>query len=112
VLPQLMAAAEMANEGLEIAKKNGVDTSKWRAVITHMAARYGHMGDMQKEAEERGIELTESDLRWAELAIFKKAYNILEERGYPSKMLLCSMRISPTSWDHLQSLAAIEGGSW
>jgi len=96
-LPQLIMCAEKVKEGLEIAKKNKVDLSRWRSVITYMAARYGELrGTMKKEAESLGIELSESDTRWAEMAIFKKAYMTVKERGYPSKMLLCSMRISPT----------------
>ena len=57
-----------------------------------------------------GIDLSEADVRWAELAIFKKAYRLLKEGGYPSKMLICSMRISPVvngkkhCW-HLEKLA-------
>ena len=113
VLPQLMACAKAVKEGLEIAKQNGVDLSRWRSVITHMAARYGDLGDLRKEADARGIELSETDVRWAELAVFKKAYHLCKERGYPSKMLICSMRISPIvdgkkyCW-HLEKLA---GGS-
>lgn len=110
ILPQLMACAKAVKEGLEIAKKNGVDLSRWRSVITHMAARYGDLGDLRKEAEKLGIDLSEVDVRWAEIAIFKKAYHLLKERGYPSKMLICSMRISPIlngkkyCW-HLEKLA-------
>jgi len=110
VLPQLMACAKAVKEGLETAKQNGVDLSRWRSVITHMTARYGDLGNLRKEAEALGIELTEADIRWAELAIFKKAYHLIKERGYPSKMLICSMRISPIMdgkkhcW-HLEKLA-------
>ena len=110
VLPQLMAAAKAVKEGLEIAKRNGVDLSRWRSVITHMTARYGDLGHLRKEAESLGIDLTEADVRWAELAIFKKAYRLLKKGGYPSKMLICSMRISPVvngkkhCW-HLEKLA-------
>jgi len=113
VLPQLMACAKAVKEGLEIAKQNGVDLSRWRSVITHMTARFGDLGDLRKEADARGIELSEIDVRWAELAVFKKAYRLCKERGYPSKMLICSMRISPIidgkkyCW-HLEKLA---GGS-
>jgi transaldolase len=109
-LPQLMACAKAVMAGLEIAKQNGVDLSRWRSVITHMAARYGDLGDLRKEADGLGIELSEADVRWAELAIFKKAYRLIEERGYRSKMLICSMRISPVldgkkhCW-HLEKLA-------
>jgi len=110
VLPQLMACAKAVKEGLEIAKQNGVDLTRWRSVITHMAARYGDLGDLRREAESLGIDLSEADVRWAELAIFKRAYRLVKERGYPSKMLICSMRISPIlnekkyCW-HLEKLA-------
>jgi transaldolase len=110
VLPQLMACARAVKEGLEIAKRDGVDLTRWRSVITHMTARYGDLGDLKKEADQLGIELTEVDVRWAELAIFKKAYRLVREGNYASKMLICSMRISPTlngkkhCW-HLEKLA-------
>ena len=110
VLPQLMACAKAVKEGLAIARQNGVDLTRWRSVITHMAARYGDLGDLRKEAESLGIDLSEADIRWAELAIFKKTYYLLKEGNYPSKMLICSMRISPIMngkrhcW-HLEKLA-------
>ncbi|MDI7260020.1 MAG: transaldolase family protein [Thermodesulfobacteriota bacterium] len=110
VLPQLMACAKAVREGVEMAKQNGVDLTRWRSVITHMTARYGDLGDLRKEAESMEIDLSEADVRWAEIAIFKKAYWLLKERNYPSKMLLCSMRISPEQdgkkhcW-HLEKLA-------
>jgi len=110
VLPQLMACAKAVKEGLAIARQNGVDLTRWRSVITHMAARYGDLGDLRKEAESLEIDLSEADIRWAELAIFKKTYHLLKEGNYPSKMLICSMRISPIMngkrhcW-HLEKLA-------
>ncbi len=48
VLPQLMACAHAVKEGLEIARQNGVDLTRWRSVITHMTARYGDLGDLRK----------------------------------------------------------------
>ena len=110
ILPQLMACARAVKEGLEIAKRDGVDLTRWRSVITHMTARYGDLGDLKKEADQLGIELTETDVRWAELAVFKKAYRLVREGNYSSKMLICSMRISPIlngkkhCW-HLEKLA-------
>ncbi len=110
VLSQLMACAKAVKEGLAIARKNGVDLSRWRSVITHMTARYGDLGDLKKEAESLRIDLSEADVRWAELAIFKKAYRLVKEGNYSSKMLICSMRISPVMngkihcW-HLEKLA-------
>ena len=96
VLPQLLDCAKTVMRGLEKAKANGVDLSKWRSVITHMEARYGDLGGLREFGKEKGIELTEGDVRLAELAIFKKAYRTVKERGYRSKMLSCSLRLGPT----------------
>jgi transaldolase len=110
-VPQFVACMEAVQKGLEQARKDGVDMLRWRSVITHMSARYGTLGDLNTQAEARGIDLTETDIRWAELAIFKRGYRILEEKGYPNKMLMCSMRISPpmndgsiASW-HIEKIA-------
>jgi transaldolase len=95
-IPQFIACMNAVVEGMKEAKAKGVDLSRWRSVITDMSARYGTLGDLQKEAQERDIELTEADVRWAEIAIFKKACRLVDENGeYPGKMLLCSMRMSP-----------------
>jgi transaldolase len=96
VLPQLMDCARTVYEGLEIARRNNVDLSKWRSVITHMESRYGDLGGLRDFAAEVGVELSEADVRWAELAIFKKACRLLKEHNYPSKMLSCSLRLGPT----------------
>ena len=96
VLSQLMDCAKSVKRGLEKARANGVDLSKWRSVITHMEARYGDLGGLREAGAEVGVEVTEGDVRLAELAIFKKAYRTLNERGYESKMLSCSLRLGPT----------------
>lgn len=96
---------------LKLPKKNKVDLTRWRSVITDMMARYGDLGNLEERGSEIGIKLSEAEIRWAELAIMKKAYKILRERKYPSKMLVCSMRISPPVDDkkaavwHLEKLA-------
>jgi transaldolase len=96
VLSQLLDCSKSVMRGLEKAKANGVDLSKWRSVITHMEARYGDLGGLREAGKEKGIELSEGDVRLAELAIFKKAYRTVKERGYQSKMLSCSLRVGPT----------------
>jgi transaldolase len=96
VIPQFVACMKAVVAGLKEAKAKGVDLSRWRSVITAMSARYGTLGDLQKEAAERNIDLSEPEVRWAEIAIFKKACRLVKEnRDYPGKMLLCSMRMSP-----------------
>lgn len=113
-VPQYVTCMEAIRRGLARAKAAGVDLFRWRSVITHMSARYGALGDLKAQAEARGIDLSEADIRWAELAIFKRAYRIIEEKGYPTKMLMCSMRIGPpmndgraASW-HVEKVAGAD----
>jgi transaldolase len=95
-VPQFVACMDAVCRGLARAKANGVALGRFRSVITHMSARYGSLGDLEAQAKARGITLTESDVRWAELAIFKRAYKMTQERAdYPGKMLMCSMRMGP-----------------
>ena len=96
ILPQLVDCARTVEKGLERARANNVDLSQWRSVITHMESRYGDLGGLRDFAAEKGITLDEGDVRMAELAIFRKAYQYLEDNNLPSKMLSCSLRLGPT----------------
>lgn len=112
-IPQILRVAEAVKIGLKLARENGVDLSKWRSVITMMLGRFEDAEEFQREAEEEGIELDEKMKRWAGIAVFKKAYKILKERKYESKLLAASMRIGPTInnkqrvW-HLEKIAGAE----
>lgn len=79
--------------GLQRARAAGVDLSKFRSVITHMSARLGQLGDWQKEAKARGIELSMMEIRDGEEAVLKRAYWFGKSINHPSKMLQCSMRV-------------------
>jgi transaldolase len=103
VVPQFVACMNAVRDGLAEARRNGVDLAAWRSVITAMSARYGALGDLKKDAQAQRIELSEADVRWAEIAVFKKAYRICRETGYPGKMLLCSMRMGPADGKRTQS---------
>ncbi len=109
-LSQLMSVAEAVKVGLELARKNGVDLSAWRSVITLMLGRMEDCKVFHQQAEELGIELSEADRRWAGIAVFNKALRLIKERGYESKLLAASMRLGPTVdgkqrvW-HLEKLA-------
>lgn len=96
VFPQLKDCADTVKRGLETARKNGVDLSKWRSVITHMEGRFGNLGGLKDFAAEAGVELSDGEIRLAELAIFKKAYKYLKDNDLPSKMLSCSLITGPT----------------
>jgi transaldolase len=104
IIPQFKACMDAVAAGVKEAKASGVDLSRFRSVITAMSARYGSLGDLAKEAEELGIDLSETDTRWAEIAVFKKACRMVDEHpGYKGKMLLCSMRLSPVIDGKLRS---------
>ncbi len=111
MISQFVTCMNAVVEGMKEATANGVDLSKWRSVITAMSSRFGTLGDLQKDALDRDIDLTEADERWAEIAVFKKACRLVDENSeYPGKMLLCSMRMSPIvdgevrSW-HIEKVA-------
>ena len=112
VLPQFTAVTKAVKEGIDTAKSQGVDLSRWRSVITSMAGRYEELGDFDKESEKLGIEITEAEKRWASIAIFKKAVAYLSQGDYASKMLICSMRPGPVVngkkelW-HFEKLAGV-----
>ena len=95
VLSQLIDCAHSVQRGLETAQQNKVDLTRWRSVITHMESRFGDLGELRQHARNVGVELTEGEVRLAELAIFKKAYHHLKENDLPSKLLSCSLRLGP-----------------
>lgn len=103
VVPQFVECMNAVVAGLRKAATAGVDLYRWRSVITAMSSRYGTLGDLKQQAMERSIELSERDLRWAEIAIFKKACHVVMNNAeYPGKMLLCSVRMSPAEGDKVQ----------
>ena len=78
ILPQLVDCANTVKRGLETARKNGVDLSKWRSVITHMEGRFGNLGGLKDFAKEVGVELSDGEIRLAELAVFKDAFLLFD----------------------------------
>lgn len=57
-LPQIMASANAAMEGLKIAKENGINLEKWRAVITMMTGRLIEHEVLDVQAERQHLNLT------------------------------------------------------
>jgi transaldolase len=110
-VPQYVACMNAVSRGLDRARAAGIDLARWRSVITHMSARLGNIGDLKSQADLRGIALTLEEIVLGELAVLKRAYRYGKERGHPSKMLQCSMRVTDegpggkaASW-HIQKLA-------
>ncbi|MCK5567538.1 MAG: transaldolase [Actinomycetia bacterium] len=108
-IPQVVAVAEAVKKGLETGKRNGVDYSKWRSVITIMIGRFEGMPEFSQSAASVGIELTEELKRWSGIAIAKRAHTILNDpsNGYNSKLLLCSARPGPGEGNiyHIEKVA-------
>jgi transaldolase len=94
-LPQILASARAAMEGIAIAERDGVDLGRWRAVITMMIGRLTENPVLDLQAERRGIRLTWQDRHWFGVAVFRRAYRMLSEGGFASKMLACSLRDGP-----------------
>ena len=94
VYPQLLDCANSVKRGYDAATNQGIDMNGWRSVITHMEGRFGEA--FEKQARSQGVYLNEGELRLAELAIFKKAYQIIKSKRIPTKLLSCSLRIGPT----------------
>ncbi|MFC4254215.1 hypothetical protein GRI97_02175 [Altererythrobacter xixiisoli] len=92
-VPQYMRCMAAVTAGLQRARANGVDLSRWRSVITHMSSRLGQLSDWTNEAKLRGIELTLPEIRDGEEAVLKRAYHWGKDNNHPSKMLQCSMRV-------------------
>lgn len=110
-VPQYLACMNAVSGGIDRARTNGVDLSRWRSVITHMSARLGNIGDLKSQAEARNIQLSPQDILHGELAVIKRAYRFGKDTKHPSKMLQCSMRVidngpggTTSSW-HIEKLA-------
>lgn len=107
---QLLAVGEAAQAGLAEAKARFTDLRHWRSCAVMMLGRYEDAPPMKAQAAELGITLSEADIRWAGIAIFRKAHRLFGERGYPSQLMAASMRLGPTEdgvqhvW-HLEKLA-------
>ncbi|GAI11235.1 unnamed protein product, partial [marine sediment metagenome] len=111
-LPQFVSVMDAVQSGLAEAKTNQVNMYRWRSVTTHMSARYEERQAFDESAAEVGVKLTLEDKRWAGIAIFRKAYKVAKRRGYPGKMLFCSMRPGPIvdGVEHIWHLEQIAGG--
>jgi transaldolase len=94
-LPQIMASAHAAMQGLRVAEGKDIPLNKWRAVITMMIGRLTEHEVLDVQAERQGLKLTWQDKHWFGIAVFRRAYRLLIEGGYASKMLACSMRPGP-----------------
>jgi transaldolase len=94
-VPQFVAVAEAVQAGLIEARASDTDLTGWKSVVTDMSARWENSPEFAAQGCESGVELSDEDRRWASIAVFKQAQRIFRQRAYPSKMLLCSVRMGP-----------------
>ncbi len=107
---QLVAVGEAAQAGLEEARRRGTSLDHWRSCAVMMLGRYEDAPPLAAEAAAAGIALDEADLRWAGIAIFRRAHRLFQERRYPTRLMAASLRPGPVVdgvahlW-HLEQLA-------
>lgn len=100
-LPQILASAQATREGVGLKQKGAyftsdtVDLNRWRAVITMMVGRLTENPALDEQARRKGNELSWEDKHWFGIAVFQRAYRLLRDEGFPSKLLACSLRQGP-----------------
>lgn len=89
-LPQCIAVAESVERGLKRREQEGLDTDVLGSVCTIMV---GRLDDWLKiAADAHGITLDPGVIDWAGVAVFKKTYQLFQERGYRMRLLSAAFR--------------------
>jgi transaldolase len=89
-LPQCIAVAEAVERGLKRREKEGKEIASMGPVCTVMV---GRLDDWLKvAAEKENISIDPGYLEWAGVAVFKKAYQIFQKRGYRIRLLSAAFR--------------------
>ena len=87
---QCIAVAEAVERGLRRRENEGKDISMMGPVCTIMA---GRLDDWLKVVAEReNITIDPGYFEWAGVAVFKKAYQIFQQRGYRIRLLSAAFR--------------------
>ncbi len=95
-LSQLRACLGAIESGL---RRRRSEPARWRSVFTFMIGRFGSQGDLVDQAHTRGMDLAANDIRWAEIAMFRKMLATIDEAGVPVKLLLSSIKADPGTDD-------------
>lgn len=89
-LPQAIAVAEAVERGLVRREKRGMDISTMGPVCTIMV---GRLDDWLKVVTEKENIIADPEVvDWAGVAVFKKAYQIYNSRGYRLRLLSAAFR--------------------
>jgi len=89
-VPQALAVAEAVERGLKRREKEGQDISRMGPVCTIMVGRTDDW--LKVVAEKEGIITEPGHLEWAGVAVFKKAYQIYQKKGYRLRLLSAAYR--------------------
>jgi len=89
-LPQCVAVAEAVERGLQRRERAGLSIAAMGPVCTIMV---GRLDDWLKlQAERQNITINPGYLEWAGVAVFKKTYQLFQERGYRLRLLSAAFR--------------------
>ena len=87
-VPQVLAIAERHQAGIARAQKAGIQPGHCFAVIM-----IGRLDDYLRDiAHDQRADVSEADIRWAGLAVTKRAYALYQERGYQAVLLIAAQR--------------------
>jgi transaldolase len=87
-VPQAVAIAERYRAGIRRARQRSIEPGKCFAVIM-----IGRLDDYLREvAQDNRVAVSESDIRWAGLAVTRHAYELYQERGYQPLLLVAALR--------------------
>lgn len=90
-VPQFKRCLAALKSGYATALQNNVNMSRWRAVITYMIGRLGSHPEFKRQAKQANINLSENEVRWAELAVFERCLAMVKVEKLPIKVLLSSL---------------------
>ena len=89
-LPQCIAVAEAVERGLKRRERVGKDISTMGPVCTIMVGRLDDW--LRVLMEKNNITIDPGYLEWGGVAVFKKTYQLFQERGYRLRLLSAAFR--------------------
>jgi transaldolase len=89
-VPQALAVAEAIERGLERREAEGLDVAAMGPVCTIMV---GRLDDWMKAVAKRDSVIVDPGVfEWAGVAVFKRAYQLYQERGFRTRLLSAAFR--------------------
>lgn len=70
-----------------------MSTERARYVVSFMIGRLGAEAEFERQARGSRINLSRTDKRWAELAVYQAMQALMRRRETPAQLLLCSIRV-------------------